>query len=69
MSERSGTSTRRPIAGKILVTGAAGYMASMLLPHFAQRYELRLVDVAEIVESHGVTDTHVTFAVPSRKSP
>lgn len=59
MSERSGTSTRRPIAGKILVTGAAGYMASMLLPHFAQRYELRLVDVAEIVESHGVTDTHV----------
>jgi len=59
MSERSATSPGRPIAGKILVTGAAGYMASMLLPHFAHRYELRLVDVTEIVESYGITDRHV----------
>lgn len=30
----------------ILVTGGAGYLAGQLLPEFAERYDLRLVDVA-----------------------
>ena len=56
MSEDSQT---RAIEGKVLVTGAAGYIASMLVPHFAKRYDLRLVDVAELDTNHGITDTHV----------
>ena len=51
----------RPIGGKVLVTGAAGYMASMLVPHFAGRYDLRLIDVAPISPSDGITDVHVAY--------
>ncbi|MGH2353468.1 MAG: NAD-dependent epimerase/dehydratase family protein, partial [Chloroflexota bacterium] len=29
----------------VVVTGAAGYVASQLLPAFRERYDLRLVDV------------------------
>jgi len=52
-------SDSRSISGKVLVTGAAGYIASMLLPHFAARYDLRLVDVAEVHSDDGITDIHV----------
>ena len=32
---------------KVLMTGAAGYIASQLLPTFAERYEMVLVDVSD----------------------
>jgi uronate dehydrogenase len=32
---------------KLLITGAAGYVADQLLPAFRERYELVLVDVTE----------------------
>ena len=32
---------------KVLMTGAAGYIASQLLPTFRERYELVLVDVTQ----------------------
>lgn len=31
----------------VLITGGAGYLAAQLLPEFAERYDLRLVDVVE----------------------
>src|SRR5581483_10183679 len=31
----------------VLVTGAAGYIASYLLPAFRERYDLRLIDVRD----------------------
>lgn len=58
MSERN-TNESRPIDGKVLVTGAGGYIASMLLPHLAARYDLRLVDVTEVAKNHGVADIQV----------
>ena len=32
---------------KVLMTGAAGYIASQLLPTFAEQYEMVLVDVSD----------------------
>jgi nucleoside-diphosphate-sugar epimerase len=32
----------------VLVTGAAGYIASYLLPAFRERYDLRLIDIREV---------------------
>ena len=32
---------------KVLLTGAAGYIASQMLPTFRQRYDLTLVDVTQ----------------------
>jgi nucleoside-diphosphate-sugar epimerase len=32
---------------KVLMTGAAGYIASQILPTFRARYELVLVDVTQ----------------------
>jgi hypothetical protein len=58
MAERRAGDSRS-IDGKVLVTGASGYIASLLLPHFAERYDLRLVDVADVNGDHGVTDIHV----------
>ncbi|MGH2459417.1 MAG: NAD-dependent epimerase/dehydratase family protein, partial [Chloroflexota bacterium] len=51
----------------VLVTGAAGYIASYLLPAFRERYELRLVDVrptdgtgkaVEGIQVRDVSDPH-----------
>jgi nucleoside-diphosphate-sugar epimerase len=51
----------------ILVTGAAGYIASYLLPAFRARYELRLLDVRttdgkgrtiEGIQVHDIADPH-----------
>src|SRR4029079_3962232 len=36
--------TRRASMATILITGAAGYIASYILPAFRERFELRLVD-------------------------
>ena len=63
MTERN-AGRGEPVAGKVLVTGAAGYIASLLLPVFAERYDLRLVDVAgghldDVATDLGVTDIHV----------
>ncbi len=33
---------------KVLITGAAGYIATLLLPNFKARYDLTLVDVREV---------------------
>ena len=49
-------------AKRILVTGAAGYIAGQMLPTFRERYETVLLDVAEVdragqpVEGVGVVD-------------
>jgi uncharacterized protein YbjT (DUF2867 family) len=49
----------RPVDGKVLVTGAGGYVASLLVPHLAERHDLRLVDVSDITSGYGVPDVHV----------
>ena len=36
---------------KVLITGAAGYIASLLLPVFQKRYDLVLLDISD--ETHG----------------
>lgn len=38
---------------KILMTGAAGYIASQMLPTFRERYELQLVDVTQRTRQAG----------------
>ncbi|RPI21245.1 MAG: NAD(P)-dependent oxidoreductase, partial [Actinobacteria bacterium] len=54
-----GTKTGRDSRTRVLVTGAGGYIGSMILPALASRYELRLMDIDEIPERHGITDVVV----------
>ena len=56
---KSSADHSRPVEGKVLVTGAGGYIASLLVPHLAERYDVRLVDVTDVVPNHGVTDIRV----------
>jgi len=50
------------MARRVLVTGATGYIASLVLPAFRERYELTLIDVRDRdasgrrIEGVGVTD-------------
>ncbi|HSJ27296.1 MAG TPA: NAD-dependent epimerase/dehydratase family protein [Acidimicrobiia bacterium] len=43
---------------RVLVTGAGGYMASRLVPALAERYILRLADIASPTVFPGVDDVH-----------
>ena len=42
---------------RVLVTGAGGYIASQLIPNLSDRFQLRLLDVADVGDRYGITDT------------
>lgn len=44
---------------RVLVTGAGGYIAKQLVPHLADRFELRILDVVDVGGRYGITDTWV----------
>jgi nucleoside-diphosphate-sugar epimerase len=54
---------------RVLLTGAAGYIAGQLLPAFRERYDLRLIDVRETDASGNGVEGIEAFDLLSDEDP